>query len=82
LIVCLVVGGGCGGCGGGVRVYVFGEKVSLCIPGYAGTNSVDQVALNSEIHLPLPPECHCSLFCFVNFFFLVIDLKNQLFAFN
>ena len=37
---------------------VFRDRVSLNSP---GTHFVDQAGLasNSEIHLPLPPECEC-----------------------
>jgi hypothetical protein len=35
----------------------FWGRVSLCSPGCPRTHSVDQVALNSEIRLPLPPKC-------------------------
>jgi hypothetical protein len=34
----------------------FQDRVSLCSPGCPGTHFVDQ-ASNSEIRLPLPPEC-------------------------
>ncbi|EGW06838.1 hypothetical protein I79_013337 [Cricetulus griseus] len=30
--------------------------VSLCGPGYPGTQSVDQAGLNTEIYLPLSPQ--------------------------
>jgi hypothetical protein len=36
--------------------FFFRDSVSLCSPGCPGTHSVDQLASNSEIHLPLPPK--------------------------
>jgi hypothetical protein len=36
---------------------VFQDRVSLYSPGCPGTHFVDQSGLNSEICLPLPPEC-------------------------
>ena len=37
--------------------FFFFDKVSLYSPGCLGTHSIDQVGLESEIRLPLPPEC-------------------------
>jgi hypothetical protein len=34
----------------------FRDRVSLCSPGCPGTHSVDQLASNSEIRLPLPSK--------------------------
>ena len=35
----------------------FWDRVSLCSPVCPGTHSVTRLASNSEIRLPLPPEC-------------------------
>ena len=45
--------------GGGLFCFFwfFLDRVSLCIPGCSVTHSVDQAGLDSEIRLPLPPEC-------------------------
>ena len=36
---------------------VFRDRITLCSPAYPGTQSVHQAGLDSEIHLPLPPNC-------------------------
>jgi hypothetical protein len=39
-------------------LFVFQDRVSLCIPGCLGTHYVDQAGLElTEIFLPLPPKC-------------------------
>jgi hypothetical protein len=38
----------------------FWNTVSLCKPGCPGIHSVNWLVSNSEIYLPLPPECMCS----------------------
>lgn len=41
-----------------LSIFVFQYRVSLSIPGYSGTNSVDQAGFGfTEIHMSLPPEC-------------------------
>jgi len=41
----------------GLLASVFRDRASWSSPGGAGTQSVDQITLNSQICLPLPPEC-------------------------
>ena len=43
--------------------FVFQDRISLYIPSYLRTSSVDQAGLEvTKIHLPLPPKaCHHSL---------------------